>query len=100
MLGRSLKSEVTVVREAEGVCCDCCNYWVHYNCEGILDDEAKIWSKMGPRSRFYCTVRSCSQIAKQLNECIGPLQEQVDSNTRRIAELEKKLETQQEAAET
>ena len=45
------------------------------------------------------TVRSCNQIAKQFIDCIGPLQEQVDSNTRRIEELKKKLEAQQKDTE-
>lgn len=87
-------------RVMQGICCDCCGYWVHYRCEDISDDEAKAWGKLGSRARFYCTVRSCNQIAKQFIECMGPIREQVDSNTRRIEILEKKLETQQREAVT
>lgn len=45
-------------------------------------------------------AQSCTQITKQFIECMGPLQVQVNSNTRRIVELEKKLEAQQKDAET
>ncbi len=79
----------------EGICCDCCKFWVHFKCEGLTESAAKVWKQMGSCARFYCTVRNCEQIAEQFINSIGPLKDQVDSNTHRIEDLEKKLATQE-----
>lgn len=54
-----------------------------------------MWKNMGPRAKFYCTVRNCKQIAQQFINSIGPQKDQVDSNTRQMEDLEKKLATQE-----
>lgn len=80
----------------EGICCDCCGFWVHYKCEGFSDDEARVWAKMGIRAKFYCSVRNCEEIAEHFINTVGPLKEQVDNNTKRIEDLEKRMLAQEE----
>ena len=75
--------------------CDCCGYWVHFTCEGLTDDEARVWKKIGKRAKFYCSVRNCEHIAEHFINTVGPLKDQVDNNTRRIEELEKRMLTQE-----
>lgn len=81
------------VRVNEGICCDCCGFWVHYKCEGLSEEEARVWNRMGSRAKFYCSVRNCEQIAEHFINIVGPLKEQVDRNTKRIDELEEKMIT-------
>ena len=50
---------------------------------------------MGKRAKFYYSVRNCEQIAEHFINTVGPLKDQVDSNTRRIEELEKRMLTQE-----
>lgn len=54
-----------------------------------------MWTRLGARAKFYCTVSNCEQIASQFINSIGPLKDQVDSNTKQINELEKKLNPQE-----
>lgn len=81
--------------ESSGVMCDCCKFWVHFQCEGRSRAEGELWVKMGKRAKFYCTVRNCEQIADQFINSIGPLKDQVDSNTKRIELLEQKFNVQE-----
>lgn len=82
-------------RVDQGICCDCCKFWVHFTCEGLTKEEAGVWTKLGARAKFYCTVRNCEQIAVQFINSIGPLKDQVDSNTKRLEELERRLSAQE-----
>lgn len=80
----------------EGICCDCCGFWVHYKCEGFSEEEARVWGKMGKRAKFYCSVRNCEEIAEHFINIVGPLKDQVDNNTKRIEDLEKRMLAQEE----
>lgn len=82
-------------RVEEGICCDCCKFWVHFKCEGVSEAEARVWDKMSKRAKFYCSVRNCEQIAEQFINSIGPLKDQVENNTRMIADLELKIASQE-----
>lgn len=53
------------------------------------------WKKMGKRAKFFCTVRSCEQVAVQFINSVAPLKEQVNNNTKRIEELERRLAAQE-----
>ena len=89
--GHCLKLVTSTGRDSEGFCCDCCSFWVHARCEGINQNEYKLWKKLGERAKFYCTVRNCEQVATQFFSSLGPIKEQVERNTHKLEDLEKKM---------
>lgn len=46
-------------------------------------------ARWGKQAKFYCSVRNCEQIAEHFINTVGPLKDQVNSNTRRTEDLEK-----------
>ena len=78
--------------DSHGLCCDCCGYWVHIECEGMNLEQYGMWKKIGSRAKFYCNVRKCSDMAEKFFAFLGPLQEKVDENSKRIDELETRFD--------
>lgn len=45
-------------RVDQGICCDCCRFWVHFTCRGLTKEEGEMWAKLGARAEFYCSLPS------------------------------------------
>ena len=52
--------------------------------------RACVWRKTGKRAKFCCPARNCEQTAEHSVNSVGPLRGQVDNNSKRIEELEKR----------
>ena len=79
---------------SEAFCCEFCGGWVHAACEGIDKEAYRKFSELCdviPNMSYYCSLNQCKKVSEGILKKIGPITEQVDSNTKRIGKLEEEV---------
>ena len=77
--GTKVCNEEVVV---DGLLCDCCNTWYHYQCQGLTKVRYDSISEMADDITWYCL--SCKVVVKKLVDNVGKL-------TKKCFELEKNV---------
>ena len=77
--------------------CDYCLGWVHAECEGISEDNYKMFSSLAavmPNMSYFCKLKHCKDVSAAVLQQLGPMKTQIDDNTSRIDKIEDKIDKQ------